>query len=224
MLDALTDGGIIRKLVVWALRVLGVLVLSGGLMAVFALLRFSFRFAAVGVHGASVALGGILFAVILLAGVAAIVQIHFYRAGTVEALGESTYIVVPIVSILFRTAGEIYATFGVAVGVGGCVFMWLARFSPLTMLGGFGSLLPAVEAEGSFVGGVFFLIYLAVSSFAFLVFSYFLAEAALVFVDIARGVRGMAATGGGSLKCPRCSAPAGSNAAFCSKCGTRLAH
>ena len=92
------------------------------------------------------------------------------------------------------------------------------------MLGGFGSLLPAVEAEGSFLGGIFFLIYLVVSSFAFLVFSYFLAEATLVFVDIARGVRSLAAAGGATLKCPRCFAPAGSNAAFCPKCGTRLAH
>jgi zinc-ribbon domain len=204
--------------------VLGVLVLSGGLMAVYALLRFSFRFAGVGVHGASATLGGVLFAAILLVGVAAIMQIHFYRAAAVEALGETTYVVVPIVSILFRAAGEIYATFGVAVGVGGCLFMWLARFNPLSMLGGFGSLLPAIETEGSFLGGLFFLLYLAISSFTFLVLSYFLAEATLVIVDIARNVRSLAERGVGAGKCPRCSAPVESGAVFCPRCGTRLAH
>jgi len=224
VLDALTDGRIIRRLVVWALRTLGVLVLLGGLLAVFAVLRFAFQFSGAGAAGAAAMLGGVALAAILLAGVVAIMQIHFYRARSVEALGESTYTVVPIVSILFRTAGEIYATLGVAVGVGGCLFMWLARFNPLRLLGGFGALLPPVETEGSLLGGLFFLIYLAVSSFAFLVLSYFLAEATLVMVDIANGVRLLAAGRGAAAgRCPKCLSAAEPGAAFCPNCGARLA-
>jgi hypothetical protein len=32
--------------------------------------------------------------------------------------------VIPIVSILLRTAGEVYAALGVATGVGGCLFIF----------------------------------------------------------------------------------------------------
>ncbi len=186
---------------VWSLRALGILVLLGGFAAVFALLRFSLEYAGQGAVGLPGLVGGVLFAGILLAGVVAMMQIHFYRAENVQALGESTYTVVPIVSLLFRAAGEVYATLGVAVGVGGCLFMWFARINPLSMLGGFGTLLPAVQTEGSFVGGLFFLIYMIASSFTFLVLSYFLAEATLLVVDIARNLRALvAATRGDQRK------------------------
>ncbi len=224
VLDALSDGRIIRKTVIWVLRVLGVLVFAGGLLAVFALLRFAFQFAENGTQGAGTLAGGLLFALILLAGVAAITQIHFYRATSVEALGESGYTVLSIVSILFRTAGEIYATLGVVVGVGGCLFMWLARFNPLQMLGGFGTLLPAVRAENTMVGGLFFLIYLAVSSFTFLMLSYFLAELTLVVVEIARNLRNQAHAGPepAGRRCPSCALANQLAARFCTHCGTRL--
>ncbi|MCC6860902.1 MAG: hypothetical protein IT158_20205 [Bryobacterales bacterium] len=199
VLNALTDGNIIRDLVAWALRILGLLVLAGGLIAVFAVLRFALPFAGEGPEGMATVAGGLLLAVILLVAVIAITQIHFYRAAGIASLRHSAYTVLPIISILFRAAGEIYATLGLAVGIGGCVFVWLAGFNPLRMLGGLGTLLPAVRTEASFIGGLFFLIYLAVSSFTFLVISYFLAEGTLVLVDIARNVRIMA---GGSEKGP----------------------
>jgi hypothetical protein len=97
--------------------------------------------------------------------------------------------VIPIVSVLLRTAGEVYATLGVSVGVGGCLFLWFARISPFYLLGRLGGILPSASAEGSFLGGISFLLSLTVASFFFLILFYFLAESVVVLVDVARHVR-----------------------------------
>jgi hypothetical protein len=60
--------------------------------------------------------------------------------------------------------------------------------NPAQILPGAGALLPAVTG-GSFVDGVLFLVWAALASFVALVGFYFLAEAVVVIVDIARNIR-----------------------------------
>lgn len=183
VLEALDHGDVIRTSVVLALRIFGVLAVLGGLYLLVEILKISFRLPTQGTTG------GLLFAVIFVAAILAQFQIYFYRAESVRNLGESPFTVIPIFSILFRTLGEIYATLGVAVGVGGCLFIWLSGISPLRLLPGAGEIFPSVSGGGTFLDGLVFLLWLSVLSFLSLVVFYFLAEAILVVLDIARNIR-----------------------------------
>ena len=182
VLEALDQGNIIRTIVVFVLRALAVLTVLGGLFLLIEILKLSFQLPTQGT------IGGLLFAIIFVAAIASLFQIFLYRAESVRDLGESPFTVIPIFSILFRTFGEANATFGVAAGVGGCLFIWLSGVSPARFLPGIGELLPSVSG-GTFLEGALFLVWSALVSFAFLVGFYFLAEAVVVVVDIARNVR-----------------------------------
>ncbi len=252
VLDALSDGRVIRKIVIWALRILAVLVLLGGLYAFVEILRVGFRSGA----PAEVAIGGLLLALIFVGAVGCVAQILLYRAGKIEGLTDTTFTVIPIVSILFRAAGEIYATLGVSVGVGGCLFIWLTRSSPFEALRGLSGLLPSAPAGGSFVDGLAFLAYLCVMSFVMLMLFYFLAECTLLWADVAHNMRllrghfvpspapaAVAApppvaaaaaippapaaplfppTPPPAPRCPACGAELEAGSGFCGNCGTRL--
>jgi hypothetical protein len=189
VLEALDQGDVIRTAVVFALRAFGVLTLLGGLYLLIEILKLSFQLPTQGT------IGGLLFAIVFAAAVAASVQILFYRAQSVRNLGQSPFTVIPIFSILFRAFGEANATFSVAAGVGGCMFIWLSGTSPVRFLPGIGGLLPPVSG-GTFLEGLLFLVWAAVLAFVFLVGFYFLAEAVVVAVDIARNVRLLVQQGG----------------------------
>ena len=183
VLRALNDGRIIRKSMVMALRVLSILSVLGGAYLFIEILKIAFQLPNEGT------IGGLLFAIIFAATVLSIGQIFWYRAGSIGDLGDSPFTVIPIVSILFKTAGEVYATLGATVGVGGCLFIWFAKGNPFWLLRGLGGFLPSVSPDTTFLGGLLFLVYLAVTSFFILIVFYFLAESSVVLVDVARHVR-----------------------------------
>jgi hypothetical protein len=228
VLKALEDGKVIRKVITLALQVSAILVLVAGVFLVVQALKFSFQD-----PSAEGTIGGLLFSAILVITVACVAQIFLYRAGSVRALGESPFTVIPILSILLRTVGETYATAGVAVGVGGCLFVWLARRSPSHMLGPLGGILPSFGDE-SFLGGIALLAGLVLFSLAFLILFYYLAESVMVFADIATNVRLLVRVQSpgrsvaspppvlSSPKCPACGAELEEDSEFCSACGVRV--
>jgi hypothetical protein len=189
VLMALDQGKVIRVSITIALRILAVVTVLGGLYLLIDMLKASFRLPTEGT------VGGLIFALIFIAAVACVAQIYLYRANSVKELGESPFTVIPIVSILFRTAGEVYATTCGALGIGGCIFVWFSGFTPLQLLGPFGGILPSTPTGGTFVTGVSFLIVCALLAFLVLVSFYFLAEATLVLVDIARNIRALVQRG-----------------------------
>jgi uncharacterized membrane protein len=183
ILDALNDGKVIRTSVAFALQSLGVLSLLGGIYLFIEILKTSFDLPTKGT------IGGLLLSAVIIVAILAIVQIYFYRATNIRNLGESQFTVIPIFSILFRCFGEIYATLSLAIGVGGCLFIWFSGMNPLYVLGGMGRFLGFLSPEGTFIGGILFLTYLAVLAFITIVVFYFLAESTVVLVDIARNIR-----------------------------------
>jgi hypothetical protein len=183
VLDALNDGKVIRGFVAIALKVLGILSLLGGLYLFIEILKMAFQLPTEGT------IGGLLFAVIFAAAVLSVAQIFWYRANSIGTLADSSFTVIPIVSILFRLAGEVYAVLGVAVGVGGCLFIWFSTNNPMGLMPGLGNLLPAAPGGAGFLGGLAFLVYMCVASLMALVLFYFLAEASIVLVDVARHIR-----------------------------------
>jgi hypothetical protein len=117
VLNALNDTKVIRSSVALILQILGAISFVGGVYLVVEILKVSFKLPTEGT------IGGLLFSVIVIAAVLAIIQIFFYRAAHIRDLGDSQFTVIPIFSVLFRCIGEIYATLGVAIGVGGCVYI-----------------------------------------------------------------------------------------------------
>jgi len=218
VLKALENGDVIRKAIALALRIAGILVLVGGALAAIQILKFSFH-----MESSSATVGGLLLSACLLFGVACVGQIYFYRAGSIRDLGESPFTVIPIFSILLRAAGETYATLGVIVGVGGCLFIWLAQINPLQALGPFALVAPTNNSDGSFVGGISFLLYVALVSLAALVVFYFLAEAVVVLADVARNVHLLAhRTVAAAYRCASCGNAIGADGEFCDACGVRV--
>ncbi len=223
VLEALSDGRVIRKSVAITLEALGVLSVLGGVYLLIEMLKTAFQLPAEGT------IGGLLFAIIFLATILSIGQIFWYRAGSTREIKDSQFTVIPIVSTLFRTAGEVYATLSAGVAAGGCLFIWFAGTSPFGLLRELGGILPSASAETTFTGGVLFLLSLSVVSFFVLTLSYFLAESSVVLVDVARHVRLLVRQGEVALgtaapsRCPACAAELNPGSRFCARCGIQVA-
>jgi hypothetical protein len=185
VLGALADGKVIRNSVAVAMQVLAAITILGGIFVLVELLKMSFQF-----PSAQGTIGGLILTILILAAVFATSQIWLYRAQSVRQLPDSPFTIIPILSLLFRALGEIYAIVGLAAGVGGCLFMWFSGFSPQSMLGEFGSVLPHISSGNqSFIDGLVFMLWLSFASFAALVVCYGLAELVVVAVDIATNIR-----------------------------------
>lgn len=192
VLGALERGNVMRKVMAMALRIVGMLIVLGGLYGLFEILKASFQLSA------QAGVGGVIFSLVFIAGIFAMVQICFYRAGSIDRLGESPFPVMSVISIGFRAGGEIYAVLMAVAGIGGCLFIWFAQLNPVSLLGPLAALLPSMTFTGnaSFPGGLALLIEMVLVGFATLVFFYFLAEVVLVLADIAQNVRLLAKAGG----------------------------
>jgi hypothetical protein len=232
VLDASGDGRVIRKVAAVAVRVLGVVSAIGGLVLAIEILKYSFRPDTT----TEATLGGLIFSIVLLAAFACVVEIHFYHARSVARLGETDFAVIPVVSILCRLAGDVYATLLVGVGIGGCAFLWLAKVSPLAFLGVLGGLLPASNLEASFLGGALLLLEMCLLALAVLAAFYSAAEGLVLLVDVAGDVRRLtgqaapvpavaplAAAVGSAPRdfCQVCGAVWVAGNSFCGHCGSR---
>jgi len=239
---ALNDGKLIRFVVASVLRVFAGLAALGGLMwfVIFAGAAFT------GSDFGTI-LGSLLFAILWLVSAFLQTGILLYRAKTVSELGDSPFTVTSIVSVFCRLIGEEFFVFFSLLGVGGCLFMWLANGDPLSRLGLLGALVPSMPRVGSgggILGGLLFLIFMAVCAFFSIVVFYALAELTVVLVDIARNIHAVrvalasagqppaaafAAAAGGAPRsvapigspshCPACGNPWEPGSVFCGNCG-----
>lgn len=143
VLRALSEGKVIRSSIAVVLQVGAVFVLLAGLYGLIQVLKVSFQF-----PSATATIGGLFVAVLLGAAAFGVSQIYLFRAQSIRDLEDSPFPVIPIVSILFRTAGETYAVVALAVGVGGCLFAWLSGISPGTLLLAWEDSCRACQLEG----------------------------------------------------------------------------
>jgi len=188
VLIGLSQGKIIRSCIATAMQIGAILVLLGALLALVSMLKISFQ-----LPSAAATVGGIIVAILMVAALFAVAQIYLFRAQSVRELADSPFTIVPILSILFRAAGETYAVTALSFGIGGCLFTWLSGMSPTSLASGLGTLVPSLpgvgEGGGSFLDGLIFLVGLSLAAFLALVVFYALAEMVVVSVDIAVDVR-----------------------------------
>jgi zinc-ribbon domain len=188
ILSALSQGKVIRNSISIVLQLGAALVLLGALLAMVQILKLSFQ-----LQSAAATFGGVLFAILLAAALFGVSQVYLFRAQSVRELKDSPFTVIPIVSILFRAAGETYAIIAIGGGIGGCLFTWLSGSSPASLVPNLGPYAPnlagAETGNGVFLDGLLFFAGLAVMAFISLVMAYALAEIVVVIVDIALNVR-----------------------------------
>jgi hypothetical protein len=235
VIDTLQQGTVIRKGVTWALRIIAALAALGGIYSLIELLKLSFQLPTSGT------IGGLLASVLVAGAIAATVQILLARAVTVDELGESQFTVIPIISVLFRAAGEVGAAVCLTTGVGGCIFFWFSGQSPAGILP-MADLAPGGSGN-AFLGGLMVLAGMAVAAFLALVIAYFFAESTVLLADIARNIRLLVVHAGADAaapvarpaparaaaapprpsKCPQCGTPIESGDQFCGGCGRPVA-
>ena len=190
VLDALSDGRVIRSGVVIGLKIACWLALAAAVLVALTIIMAAS-------HGTGAGLlGGILFAILLLGAGACVAQICWYRSASVAALGSSRYTIISIFSILSRTAGEAAACSLVGIGVGACLFLWLGPSVPLG-LPGIGGIPAPIAVENTFLAGIISLVYLAAMGFGLLILGYFWAESIMLLVDIEQNTRKSSQAAGG---------------------------
>lgn len=234
VLDALTDGRVIRRYVAVGLSGLAWAVLAGGVLGTIVILKASFTDAL----PAEATIGGVLWALIFSATVWVMAQVTLYHAREVRRLPEDRFVVIPIASIMLRLIGENLATWCLAFG--------LAAFLLVVVAGQYAQfLMNATEILPGLSGisgsGLFSAAWVLVTSlatgFGVLLVFYFCAELVLVAADAANHLRQLVALAPPSVVapaatpapppvgpvCPACgTATADPGTLFCERCGTRL--
>ena len=131
-----------------------------------------------------------------------VTHVLLIRASEIGLLPASEFTVIPIVSIFLRMLGEVYACLISASGAGGFILVLFAGINNffvdrmMQTIPGTNSVIElafnlARSADSSFIAAIIFLLTAALSGFFTLVFFYLLAEGIVVFVDIARDIRGL---------------------------------
>jgi hypothetical protein len=246
---ALSDGKVIRLIVAWVLRVFSVLGALGGVFWFLAFIAIGFKAydGGGGTRAPGILVGSLLFALFGLALGYLWLGIGLFRARTILALGDSHFTVLSILSILFRLNGELIFVSYSLIGVGGCLFVWMTDFSPLSQFGPLQGQIPFGIGEASgFIGGIELAALMLLLAFVGIVVSYALAELSIVLVEIALNTRGIPAMAGAGLAatvslrmptvptgvsrtasvarpvqtiCRECGNPLDSGSAFCAECG-----
>ena len=183
VLQFISEGKFFRKSVAIALRVLATVIVFAGLVAWIVKWKFVFSLPVTGI------IGGIIFQLLMVLAIYMVVHVILIRAHNIERLPESEYTVIPIVSLCLKLIGEMYASFIAVTAVAGGLYIWMTgRDAGKDLLGIISPLVPAFH-DLTFIGGVKFILTGAIRGLITLLVAYFLSEAAIVMVDIARNTR-----------------------------------
>lgn len=183
VLQFISEGEFFRKLVAVALRVLAIAIAFASLVGWIVKWQFVFSLPFTGI------IGGIIFQLLMVVAVYMVVHVMLIRAHNIKRLPESDYMVIPILSLCLKLIGEMYASFLAVTAVAGGLYIWMTgRDAGKDLLGMVAPLVPAFH-DLSFIGGVKYILTGATMGFVALLVTYFLSEAAIVMVDIARNTR-----------------------------------
>ena len=189
------EGRLFTVVLASVLRILAVLLILGALVAWLQLWKLVFDS-----HGTAI-LGGVLFQGFFVIGVYMVVHTLWIRAADIQVAHAPEFTVVPIVSVLLKMLGEIYACISLTVGVGGGIaapfgsgYLGYQITKTIRSIPGFGlpqSLLQELLPRGG--GGFLSVILLPVGGAIAALFSLFLfytaSEMLVAVVDIARNTR-----------------------------------
>lgn len=188
VLQWISQGKVFVKIFATIIRIIGGILLLFGLIQWFKLWKIIF-------HGdAELIIGGILFQALFVVGVYMIVHTLFIRANDMAQLQDDEFTIIPIIAILLKLMGEIYACFVIFISVAGGILMWFIGKYRVSWLFEDVPFLPSFLMKGgssAFVGGLSFMILGAVFAFFVLVLFYLLSELIMVQVAIAKNTKNL---------------------------------
>jgi hypothetical protein len=183
VLEKISQGQFFRKAFAVALQILAVVIVTAALVA------WIIVWKSISGYSAEAIFGIIIFQLLFVIAVYMVVHILLIRAGNINALPDSEYTVIPIVSITLKLFGEIYASFVAVISVAGGILTWFIGSSALYMVKRSAPLFPSYGNGEGFWGGLVFMVGGLFSAFVGLVLFYFLAEAVVVLIDIAKNIK-----------------------------------
>ncbi len=189
LLDLISHGKIFSQVFATILRVAAVVNVVGGLVLWIIIWKGIFSLGFFGI------LGGLILQLFFVVAVYATTHILILRARDVANLPEADFTVIPIVALLMRLFGELYAAAAIIMSLGGGIFLWFGG-NTLGALGAGGLNLFSLPFLGDlglpgFVAGLVIMVGGVVWAFLVLTFFYFLSESTVVLVDIARHARAL---------------------------------
>jgi hypothetical protein len=185
VLEKISQGQFFRKAFAIALQVLAVVIALAALWAWIT----AWKSIAGSEYSAKAILGIIIFQLLFVIAVYMVVHILLIRAGNINSLTDSDYIVIPIVSISFKLFGEIYASFLTVISIAGGILTWFIGSGAFYMIKSSAPIVPSYGSGEGFWGGLVFMAGGLFSAFVGLVLFYFLSEAVIVLVDIGKNIK-----------------------------------
>ncbi len=186
VLEKISQGQFFRKAYAVTLQILA------GLIAIAALVAWITVWKSISGYSSEAIVGIIIFQILFVIAVYMVIHILLIRAGNINALPDSDYTVIPIVSITLKLIGEIYAAFITVISVAGGILSWFIGSGAFYMVKRPSLLIPSYGSGEGFWGGLVFMAGGLFSAIVGLVIFYFLAESVVVAVDIARNVKKIA--------------------------------
>ena len=185
VLEIISQGQFFRKAYAVTLQILAALI------AIAALVSWITVWKSISAFSAEAIVGIIIFQLLFVIAVYVVIHIILIRAGNINALPDSDYTVIPIVSITLKLIGEIYASFITVISVAGGILSWFIGSGAFYMVKRPSLLIPSYGSGEGFWGGLVFMAGGLFSAIVGFVLFYFLAELVVVLVDIARNIKKM---------------------------------
>lgn len=183
VLEKISQGQFFRKAYAIALQIIALVIVTAALVAWITIWK------SISGYSAESILGVIIFQFLFVVAIYMVVHIILIRAGNINALPDSDYTVIPIVSITLKLVGEAYASFIMVVSVAGGILTWFIGSSAFYMVKKSAPFFPNYSSGEGFWGGLVFMAGGLFSAFVGLVLFYFLSETVIVLVDIAKNIK-----------------------------------
>jgi hypothetical protein len=168
-LRLLEKSGFFARLVGTMLRVVSALIVLGSLATIFKAGKVMFDLPASGI------MGGIMYQIFYILAIYAVVHTLIIRARDIEAVRDPEFFVLPIASLLFRLAGEIYAAFVTLTAIGGGIFVWFTGQPVGKIMSPVPYLFP-MPKQPNFMGGIELILVGILIATAAIIVSYIVAE------------------------------------------------
>jgi hypothetical protein len=165
------------------LRILAAMVILASLAMFFQAGKLIFNLPTNGI------LGGILFQLFYILAIYAVVHTMLIRAADIEALRDDRVFMLPLIAILVRMAGEIYAAYSALTAIGGGIFVWFTGRGISKMLNPM-PLFFRTSQKPDFTGGIELMLNGVLLAIGAIILSYAVSEiiGALIRSDNARPV------------------------------------
>ncbi|MHB8347145.1 MAG: hypothetical protein ACYDHM_08160 [Acidiferrobacterales bacterium] len=182
VLELLHQPGFLNRLAAITLRAIAGFVVLLSLVTLFKVGKVIFGLPPSGI------LGGVLFLACYILAVYAVVHTLIIRAREAAKILGSEFSMFPLVAVLLKTSGEVFAAFMSLVAVGGGMYVWFTGKSVETILDPIQKLTP-VFGDATFLGGMQFMAGGVLSALAVLILSYALSEAVSLLSEAKRRLR-----------------------------------